>query len=192
MSLMNALFTPSQASVWQLVFGSPERSFHLSELRRLTGLSSASLQREMNRLADAHLVSTEKIGNLRCFKANPDSPVFGELVSLTRKTMGIPKQLQEVLLPYAERLQWAGLFGSVAKNTDTVNSDVDVMLVGDDLRLSEVFEWLAPAEAALGRKINPTCYSRSEFKARRHETGSFVQQVLTQPVLTLSGDLNGP
>lgn len=192
MSLMDAIFTPSQASVWRWIFGSPERSFHLSELRRLTGLSSASLQREMNRLANAHLVSTQKVGNLRCFKANPDSPVFNELVSLTRKTLGVASQLQKALLPHAEQLQWAGLFGSVAKSSDSANSDIDVMLVGDNLRLSDVFEWLAPAEAALGRKINPTCYSRSEFNARRHEEGTFVHQVLTQPLLTLTGDLNGP
>ncbi|PUE09748.1 transcriptional regulator [Limnohabitans sp. T6-20] len=192
MSLMDAIFTPSQASVWRWIFGSPERSFHLSELRRLTGLSSASLQREVNRLADAHLVSTQKIGNLRCFKANPDSPVFNELVSLTRKTLGVSSQLQKALLPHAEQLQWAGLFGSVAKNSDSASSDIDVMLVGDDLRLSDVFEWLAPVEAALGRKINPTCYSRSEFNDRRNEEGSFVHQVLAQPLLTLTGDLNGP
>jgi predicted nucleotidyltransferase len=192
MSLMDAIFTPSQANVWRWIFGSPERSFHLSELRRLTGLSSASLQREVNRLADAHLVSTQKVGNLRCFKANPDSPIFNELVSLTRKTLGVSSQLQKALLPHAEQLQWAGLFGSVAKSSDSANSDIDVMLVGDNLRLSDVFEWLAPAEAALGRKINPTCYSRSEFNARRHEEGTFVHQVLTQPLLTLTGDLNGP
>jgi predicted nucleotidyltransferase len=191
MSLIQALFTDSQARVWQWVFGLPERSFHLSELRRLTGLGSASLQRELNRLADAGLLQTERVGNLRCFKANADSPVYSELVALTAKTLGVSAQLQKVLQPLAGRLQWVGVYGSVAKKTDKAGSDVDVMLVGDDLRLSEVLDCLAPLERSLGRKINPACYSRAEFFKRREQDGSFVQQVLAQPVVTLMGSLDG-
>ena len=191
MSLISALFTDSQARVWRWVFGSPERSFHLNELRRLTGLGSASLQRELNRLADADLLTVQKVGNLRCFQANPASPVYAELLSLTQKTLGVTAQLQKALQPHAYRLMAAILFGSVAKKTDTANSDVDVMLVGDALRLGEVLEWLAPVEALTGRKINPVCYSRSEFDLRRQEEGSFVQKVLAQPWVALAGDVNG-
>jgi DNA-binding transcriptional ArsR family regulator len=88
MSIASALFTDSQARVFLWLFGQPSRSFYLSELRRLTGLGSASLQRELNRLADAGLVSSLREGNLRRFQANPDSPVYPELISLTRKSFG--------------------------------------------------------------------------------------------------------
>ena len=70
MSLASALFTESQSRLYPWLFGQPERSFHLSELRRLTGLGSASLQRELNRLAAAGLVHAERVGNLRRFQAN--------------------------------------------------------------------------------------------------------------------------
>mgnify|MGYP006193864349 FL=1 len=191
MSLIQALFTESQSRVWQWVFGLPDRSFHLSELRRLTGLGSASLQRELNRLADGGLLVTEKVGNLRCFKANPASPVYLEVLALTAKTLGITAQLHKALQPMASRFQWVGLFGSVAKKTDSARSDIDVMLVGDDLRLGDVLDCLVPVEALLGRKINPTCYSRAEFSSRRHQEGSFVQQVLAQPVTILFGAIDG-
>ena len=69
MSIVTALFSDSQSRVLQWLFGQPERRFHLSELRRLTSLGSASLQRELNRLVDAGLVQSDKIGNLRCFNA---------------------------------------------------------------------------------------------------------------------------
>jgi len=97
MSIATALFSNSQSRVLQWLFGQPEREFHLSELRRLTGLGSASLQRELNRLAEAGLVHSEKVGNLRRFQANPDSPVYGELVALTRKTLGVEPLLREAL-----------------------------------------------------------------------------------------------
>ncbi len=67
MLIASALFSDSQSRVLRWVFGHPDRVFHLSELRRLTGLGSASLQRELNALADARLVHSERVGNLRRF-----------------------------------------------------------------------------------------------------------------------------
>lgn len=88
MSISTALFSEGQSRVYRWVFGQPGREFYLSELRRLSGLGSATLQRELNSLADAGLVLSERVGNLRRIRANPQSPVFSELVALTRKTLG--------------------------------------------------------------------------------------------------------
>lgn len=185
MSIATALFSDSQSRLLRWVFGQPERAFHLSELRRLTGLGSASLQRELNALAEAHLVRTERVGNLRRFQANADSLVYNELVQLTRKVLGVAPVLREALRALAPQLQEAWLYGSVAKQTDTAQSDIDVMLVGKNLRLAKVLELLAPAEAQLGRKINPTCYTSTEFARRKSEPDSFVNRVLAQPTISL-------
>jgi predicted nucleotidyltransferase len=192
MSIATALFSDSQSRVFQWLFGQPEREFHLSELRRLTGLGSASLQRELNRLAKAGLVRSERVGNLRRFQANPQSPVYGELVGLTRKTLGIEPLLREALRPLVPNLQAAWIYGSVAKQTDTAQSDIDVMLIGKNLPLAKVLELLVPLEAQLGRKINPTCYTPAEFKRRRAEADSFVNRVLAQPIVALVGDAHEP
>jgi hypothetical protein len=80
----------------------------------------------------------------------------------------------------------------VAKQSDTAQSDIDVMLVGENLLLSNVLELLVPLEAQLGRKINPTCYTPAEFERRRAEPDSFVNRVLAQPILPLIGDAHEP
>jgi predicted nucleotidyltransferase len=190
MSIATALFSDSQSRVFRWVFGQPDRSYHLSELRRLTGLGSASLQRELNRLAGAGLVRTERVGNLRRFQANPQSPVYGELVGLTCKTLGLEPVLREALLPLIPDLKAAWVYGSVAKQTDTAQSDIDLMLIGENLLLGRVLELLVPLEAQLGRKINPTCYTSADFERRRAEPDSFVNRVLAQPILPLIGDAN--
>ncbi len=71
MSLANALFAPAQSKIVEWIFGMPARAFHLNELMRLTGLGSASVQREIGRLFDAGLVTDERIGNVRRVQANP-------------------------------------------------------------------------------------------------------------------------
>ena len=185
MSLADAVFSDRQARLFRWLFGQPERSFFLNELLRLTGLGSASLQQELKRLTGAGVVLSTRRGNLREFKANPASPLFPELVSLTRKTCGAQAMLTQALGPLHDKLVHAWIYGSVARQQDTSASAVDVMLVGVDLSLAEVLAHLQPAEQALGRKINPTCYTVKEFDRRRAEPDSFVNQVLAQPVLPL-------
>ena len=191
MSIGTAIFSDSQSRVYRWLFGQPERVYHLSELRRLTGLGSASLQREINRLVDAGLVREQRMGNLRQFQAQADSPVFTELVALTRKTLGVVPLLQQALAPLQPALRAAWVYGSVARQTDAAHSDVDVMLVGDGLSLNAVLQQLLPLEEQLGRKINPNCYTPQEFESRRREPDSFVNRVLAQPVLALIGNVDG-
>jgi predicted nucleotidyltransferase len=187
MSIASVLFSESQSRLYRWVFGEPKRSYHLSELRRLTELGSASVQRELRKLVDAGLVFSEYVGNQRRFQANPASPVFQELVAIVRKTLGLQALLTDALASLRPRIRGAWIYGSVAKGTETAKSDVDLMLVGDDLSLGDVLKCLTPLEAEIGRKINPTCYSPDEFNRRRKEPDSFVNRVLGQPILPVIG-----
>ena len=190
MSLKDAVFTDSQAKVYLWIFGQPQRSYHLSELRRLTGLGSASLQREINRLVVASLANSTLKGNQRQISANRQSPLFKELSNLTRKVMGAAALLTEALRPIEQKIEVAFLYGSVAKQSDNAESDIDIMMIGSDLRLGEVLEQLLPAEEMLCRKVKPTCYTVGEFKKRLSDTDSFVNKVLSQPIIQLFGNMD--
>lgn len=191
MSLSGALFPERKSRIFKWLFGMPERSFHLNELLRLTQLGSASLQQELKQLTAAGLIKAERVGNQRRFSANAQSPVFSELVALTRKTVGLKWPLVMALEPLKSQLSGAWVYGSIAQQVDHAGSDIDIMLVGEDLRLSRVMECLASVEKELGRKINPTCYSPSEFEARRNDPSSFVSKVFELPVLDLLEDSHG-
>ncbi len=190
MSLKDAVFTDSQAKVYLWIYGQPERSYHLSELRRLTGLGSASLQREINRLVVAGLANSTLQGNQRQISANRQSPLFKELSDLTRKVMGAAALLTEALLPIEQKIEVAFLYGSFAKQSDTAESDIDIMMIGSDLTLGEILEQLLPVEEMLCRKVNPTCYTVDEFKKRLSDTDSFVNKVLSQPIIQLFGNMD--
>jgi len=190
MSLKDAVFTDSQAKVYLWIYGQPERSYHLSELRRLTGLGSASLQREINRLVVAGLANSALKGNQRQISANRQSPLFKELSDLTSKVMGAAALLTEALLPINRKIEVAFLYGSVAKQSDNAESDIDIMIVGSDLTLNELLDQLLPVEEMLCRKVNPTCYTVGEFKKRLSDTDSFVNKVLRQPMIQLLGNMD--
>lgn len=98
--------------------------------------------------------------------------------------------IRAALNPVSSKIALAFIYGSIAKETDTALSDVDILVVGNDLTLSELLEHLLPVEELLGRKINPTCYTIEEFEKRLDDADSFVNRVLSQPTIQLIGDIS--
>lgn len=117
--------------MYNWLFGKSDRVFHINELRRLTGLGSASFQRELKRLATAGLIETQAVGQSASFSGESSIARFTELVALTRKTLDVVPVLGDVLTTLLPGLQSACVYGSVAKQTDTARSDIDVMLIGN-------------------------------------------------------------
>lgn len=185
--LIDALFATTRQRVLGLIFGQPSRSFFARELIELTGSGSGAVQRELERLASSGLVTTTRIGNQKHFQANRESPIFAELHGLMLKTVALAEPLMQALGPLADRIALALVYGSVVKGTDTARSDVDVLIVADDVMLEEVYSTLAPVEADLGRKINPTLYTRKEFASRRASKNTFLVRVLSGEHLVLMG-----
>jgi predicted nucleotidyltransferase len=79
------------------------------------------------------------------------------------------------------------IFGSVAKGSDTATSDIDVLVVSDDMAYADLFNALSTAEETLGRKISPTLYGTAEFERKVRDDNHFVTRVLAQPKIFLKG-----
>jgi len=186
-SLADALFSTTQQRVLGFLFGQPERSFYATELIGLAGAGSGAVQRELARLEQSGLVTVRRLGTQKHYQANPESPLFDELVGIARKTVGLAEPLREALAPLASRVIAAFVYGSVAKRRDTAASDIDLMVVSDSLTYADVFGALEPLAARLGRTINPTVYSRRELARRRKEDNAFVTRVLAQDKVWIVG-----
>ena len=191
-SLADVLFTSTQQRVLALLFGQPSRSFFASELIQLAGSGSGAVQRELKRLGDSGLVTVTRIGKQKHYQANPTSPVFEELRSLVIKTVAMVDPLRHALEPLAKQISLALVYGSVAKGSDTAASDIDLLVVADDVTLERIYSALAPVEPTLGRKINPTLYTPQEFADRKSSGNAFLTQVLAGDHLVLIGNVDEP
>jgi predicted nucleotidyltransferase len=186
-SLADALFPRVRQRVLALFFGQPDRSFFTNEVMALAQSGRGAVQRELADLTAAGLLTARMQGNQRHYQANPAAPVFGELRALVLKTFGLADVLRQTLAPLMGQIAWAFVFGSVAKQQDTVSSDVDVMIVSDSLGYADVFGALEPAAISLGRPVNPTVYTQVEFTKRARKDNAFVSRVLQQPKLWIVG-----
>lgn len=190
-SMADALFTATQQRILGLLFGQPNRSFFVTELIEMAAVGRGAVQRELARLAGSGLVSTEKQGNQKHYRANADSPLFDELCSIVQKTIGLEDPIRAALEPLTDDIALALIYGSVAKRSDTADSDIDLLIVADDLTLEDLYTSTAEAEEKLGRTINPTLYTGREFRDRRKSGMSFLKRVLAGPIILLQGTLDG-
>jgi predicted nucleotidyltransferase len=186
--LSDALFAKTQRRVLGLLFGNPDRSFFANEIVRLAESGIGAVHRELATLEAAGLVTAKRIGNQKHYQANRAAPVFEELRGIALKMFGPAEALRAALAPLAIRVRTAWLYGSVAKGADRAQSDIDVLIVADDLTLEEVYAALGPAEKRLGRTVSPTLYTLKEFERRRAAKNPFLSKVLAGERILLMGE----
>ncbi len=186
-SLGAALFSGAQQRVLGALFTHPDRSFYGNELLRLTKSGKGALQRELARLQRVGLINLQIIGQQKHYQANRAAPIFDELHGIVVKTFGLADVLRGALLPCASAISVAFVYGSVAKRTDTAQSDIDLLVFSDTLAYADLMHALEPAETRLVRKINPTLQSCADLDSKRAQGGSFIQRVLEQPKIFIIG-----
>jgi predicted nucleotidyltransferase len=185
--LADTLFSQVQQRVLGLLFGQPDRTFYASEVIRLAQSGSGGVQRELQRLEESGLVSVTHTGNQKHYQANRRSPIFHELRGIVLKTVGVAAPLREALAPHAARINAAFVYGSVAKGEDSAKSDVDVMVIGDDVTSIDFADALHRAEKALGRPVNPNFVSPKNWKHGLAQGNSFYARISAQPKIFILG-----
>ena len=187
-NLAGALFSRVQSRVLGIVLAQPDQEFQLTEIISRAGSGRGAVQREVEKLTSAGIVETIAYGNRKLYRANRASPVFQELHQLILKTVGMVDPIRQALTAYRPSIRAAFVYGSVAKEKDTAKSDIDLMIVGDNLSYSEVYSSLQKAESVLGRPVNPNLISVGEWARKLKNKSSFIARILSQPKLFVIGN----
>ena len=186
-SLGDALFSKTQRQVLRLLFGQPDRSFYSKEVVGLAEVGTGTVHRELEKLSGCGLLTVKKIGNQKHFQANPSSPIFEELKGIVRKTFGLSDPLCQAIDQFKDKIEVAFIYGSVAKESDTAGSDIDLMLITDQITYPDLLVTFSELENQLGRQVNPTIYTGKEFQNKIMSENNFVIRVIEQPKIFLIG-----
>lgn len=187
MTLAAVLFTDYRRRVLGLLLLHPEQRYYLREIARLTGTVPGTLKRELTKLESAGVLTVEKVGNQVHYTANRECPIYEELASILRKTSGLADVMADGLMPLAERIEVAFVFGSIASGKARAGSDIDLMVIGE-IDFGEVVARLHPLQESLGREINPKLYTRAEWQKLVQKQSAFVRDVLGKPRLFVIGN----
>ena len=185
--LADLLFGRTRGAILALLYGRADQSFYTRQIAREVDGSIGAVQRELENLSKVGLIVRKALGSQVFYQANRDAPVFREMHALVNKTIGIFSVLRSALHPLAKRVLVAFVYGSVAREQETAQSDVDLMVVGK-ATLDEILSRLYAVEKSIGRPINPTVYSVEEFKSKLASGNHFLTAVLRGQKIFLLGD----
>jgi prevent-host-death family protein len=99
----------------------------------------------------------------------------------------LTKTLKHALKPQAATIKTAFVYGSFAKGASTARSDIDLMVVGDDLNYSDLYTAAQGAELKLGRKVSPAFLTPDDWRRKAAHKGSFVQKLSLLPKIYIIG-----
>ena len=181
-----SLFGHTRSALLALLYGHADQSFYLRQLVRMVGAGHGALQRELKHLTDMGLIVRTTQGNQVLYRANSQSPIFSEIKSLIAKTVGIHDVIRSALASLGSEIQIAFVYGSVARQEERANSDVDLMVLGN-APFSDVVSALGSAQRVLGREINPTVFPVSEFRSKLAARNHFLHSVMREKRLFVLG-----
>jgi hypothetical protein len=101
--------------------------------------------------------------------------------------MGLAEPLRESLAPYSDKIKTAFVYGSVARGSDTARSDVDLMVIGEDLAYPDLFGGLQKAESVLHRQVNPNFRSIEDWRRKLAQKNPFITKINAQPKVFIFG-----
>jgi DNA-binding transcriptional ArsR family regulator len=184
---LGALFPKTRQAILAATFLEPQRWWYMRELARHLRVTPSTLQRELGSLVEGGILRQRREGKHVYFQAATDSPIFAELRGVVLKTVGLADVIRNALRPLRDRIQWAFIYGSVARAKEHAASDADLMIVGR-VGLADVSSPLRKAEQKISRAVNPTVYTPEEFARKVKSRQHFVTTVLRSKKLFVLGD----
>ena len=154
--LGDLLFGRTRGAILALLYGRADQLFYTRQIARDVDASVGAVQRELENLSKVGLIIRSSVGSQVFYQANRHAPIFREMQALVNKTIGIFSVLRSALHPLAKRVLVAFVYGSVAREEETAQSDVDLMVVGK-ATLDEILSRLSTVEKNIGRPINQMC-----------------------------------
>jgi len=161
-----------------LLFLNEEEKFYVSEMARIIKENVANVHKKLIELKKEGLLSDEFQGKERFFFLNKKCPFLKEYKKIVLKGFGFEKNLEEELKKI-KGIDAAYIFGSYARDKLSLESDIDLLLVGD-FDVLELQKTLLEIQRMSNREINSMELTKKEFQKRKKEQDPFLEDIFSQ------------
>ncbi|MHA1584632.1 MAG: ArsR family transcriptional regulator [Promethearchaeota archaeon] len=134
---------------------------YLRQLAKEFGESTNSIRVELNKLEEAKILNSKKVGRNKIFKANSKHPLFNEIRQIVLKSTGIDKVLSNIINKLGD-VHLAFVRGDYAIGKDS--GLIDLVVVGNEINIDELKRVTNKTEKLIDRKINVLTLSKNEYK----------------------------
>lgn len=161
MVMLDSLITSKmRVQILMRLFLNAKSRVYLRELAKEFNASPGHVRTELQQLTRAGLLSSVKEGRQVLYRAECSHPLFPELQSMVRKSLGMDRILDSIL-DRLGKLEAAYLTGDYAEGRDT--GIIDLILVGDIDR-HNLDDLVTKTERFIQRRIRTLVLSAGEFE----------------------------
>ena len=142
-------------------FLNPQNVGYLRQLASEFGESTNGIRLELNKLSEADILSSSFEGRNKIYKANVNHPLFEDIRNIVLKSTGIDKVVSNIIQKLGN-LQLAFIRGdyAVGKNSGLI----DLVVVGNNLNLSELERVRSKTEKLIKQKISTLILTPAEYE----------------------------
>jgi predicted transcriptional regulator len=167
-----------------------DATFTTGQLHRvLTQHSEEGIRRVLQRLTKQGVVQSDRVGNAFTYRLNFDHLAAEHIIGLARLQETLLNRLEDRLASWEVPPIYAAVFGSAARGSMTVDSDLDLLLVRPDdapadLWDGQVDQLVSDITRWVGNDARSLQFTTGELAARRDEP--VLHSVLSEG-LTVAG-----
>jgi DNA-binding transcriptional ArsR family regulator len=180
--------TETQAQILACLYLRPQHTWTLASLARELGVSSSTLHAEIQRLEDAELVTTSRVGRSRILRANMSHPLSRPLTDILEYVYGpravVAEEFSRIcgiskLLIFGS---WAARHAGVA---GPLPHDIDVLAVGEADR-GEVYAAADRAQERIGMPVNAVLASNRRWET---DADALIREIKSSPTIDLTAEI---
>lgn len=181
--------SPSLVDVLSLFLQNPDEELYQADIVKKTSKALMQVQRVLKTLQEVGLVSARSCGRQIYYKVVKSHPVFEDLKQLFLKTFALGDEICDALTVLGNKIQYAFIFGSMARGSESLESDIDLFILGE-VTLRELAKVLNPLSKKLKRELNPILFGLKDFKKRLSMNDHFLIEMTLTSKIWLVGDEN--
>ena len=168
-------------------------SLSLEDLEKETKISRGILHKEVKRLeTNKMIIGIKGRGKLKFYRLNLDNE-YCSLIVRTFETEKIKERKNKILLAtwnllqlitkgisleYKEKIRALILFGSTARGTSSLYSDIDLLaIISIDARRDKLQDIIDNVQSKIKNKINLNVMTVDEFKEAQDKKTTFVMEI---------------
>lgn len=142
------------------LFLNPDVSCYLRELATEFGVSPNAVKEELDNLTDAGYLEKSKQGRSLFFRANTKHPIFPELHSIVKKSLGIDRVIEEVRADLGD-VRAVFILDDYALGKDS--GLIDLLIVGS-VKADRLQDYVRITEGKIRRKLRILVLDVQEFE----------------------------
>jgi predicted transcriptional regulator with HTH domain len=145
------------------LFLNADLSCYLRELAKEFKVAPSTLKPELDSLSQAGYLSKKQNGRSILFRANTKHPLFPEIHSIVKKSLGIDKVIENVKNNLGQ-VEAVYILDDYANGKDS--GLIDLLIVGD-VDQEKLAKYVQITENKIGRKVRVLVESTEEFVSRQ-------------------------